>query len=264
MLSQLRNFACASAVFDTASLQTSLYVPRQVLSGRMDQPRTEDAAPSGPNPAAAESSPQQLIDQLSQLLEVLQRAHGGPPGSDELAGQQRTDEQHAPPTLGSGQLQQEQRDKWVAQELLVHQLTQQLSAYAEALEQLHGICQQQQLRTTAAESHALGLQQQLVKKNKRVQELELESLYRQGKIQDLEARVVKYRRLCSYVTTNSQVHILIPSCMFFREHVNAPVCIHLQICARHMACTCSSRPTADCIPQKHYKCSVVYIGLVQT
>ena len=202
------------------------------LSGRMDQPLTEDAAPSGSNPSAAQSSPQQLIDQLSELLEVLQRAHGVLPGNDELAVQQRMDEQHAQPTIGSGQLQQEQRDKWVAQERLVHQLTQQLSAYAEALEQLHGICQQQQLRITAAESHALGLQQQLVKKNKRVQELEMESLYGQGKIQDLEARVVKYRRLCSYVTTNSQVNMssLILSC-------SSVVCqyssqCHLHVCAR--------------------------------
>ena len=201
----------------------------------MDQPLTEDAAPSGSNPSAAESSPQQLIDQLSQLLEVLQRAHGVLPGNEELAVQQRMDEQHAQPTLGSGQLQQEQRDKWVAQELLVHQLTQQLSAYAEALEQLHGICQQQQLRITAAESHALGLQQQLVKKNKRVQELEMESLYRQGKIQDLEARVVKYRRLCSYVTTNSQVYI--------SDHI---LHMRLSVCQYNFHCHLVQDATHDC------------------
>ncbi|KAL0048386.1 hypothetical protein WJX82_002018 [Trebouxia sp. C0006] len=48
------------------------------------------------------------------------------------------------------------------------------------------------------------LQQQLGQKHKRIHELEADSLSKDNKIQDLEARLQKYRRLCSYVTANSQ------------------------------------------------------------
>ncbi len=171
----------------------------------MDQPTIDNAAPSGSAVSAAEGTPQQLIDQLTQLLSVLQRAHGVLPGYDEIAARQSTNQHHVQQSHSGQQLQQEQRDKWVAQELLVTQLTQQLAAYAEALDQLHSICQQQQLRVRAIQTHASGLQQQLGQKHKRIRELESDSLNNDNKIQDLEARLQKYRRLCSYVTANSQV-----------------------------------------------------------
>jgi len=171
----------------------------------MDQPSVDDVAPSGSAVSAAEGTPQQLIDQLTQLLNVLQRAHGVLPGYDEIAARQSINQHHAQQLHSGQQLQQEQRDKWVAQELLVTQLTQQLAAYVEALDQLHSICQQQELRIRAIQTHALDLQQQLGQKHKRIHELETDSLSKDNKIQDLEARLHKYRRLCSYVTANSQV-----------------------------------------------------------
>ncbi len=171
----------------------------------MDQPSVDDVAPSGSAVSAAEGTPQQLIDQLTQLLNVLQRAHGVLPGYDEIAARQSINQHHAQQLHSGQQLQQEQRDKWVAQELLITQLTQQLAAYAEALDQLHSICQQQELRIRAIQTHALDLQQQLGQKHKRIHELETDSLSKDNKIQDLEARLHKYRRLCSYVTANSQV-----------------------------------------------------------
>ncbi|KAL0018893.1 hypothetical protein WJX77_004011, partial [Trebouxia sp. C0004] len=170
----------------------------------MDQPSIDNVAPPGSAESAAEGTPQQLIDQLTQLLSVLQRAHGVLPGYDEIAARQSIN-QHQVQQLHSGQqLQQQQRDKWVAQELLVTQLTQQLAAYAEALEQLHNICQQQELRVRAVQTHASGLQQQLGQKHKRIHELQSDSLSKDNKIQDLEAKLKKYRKLCSYVTANSQ------------------------------------------------------------
>ena len=171
----------------------------------MDQPSNDNVAPSGSAVPAAEGTPQQLIDQLTQLLSVLQRAHGVLPGYDEIAERQSINQHHVQQIHSGQQLQQEQRDKWVAQELLVTQLTQQLAAYAEALDQLHSICQQQELRVRAIQTHASGLQQQLGQKHKRIHELESDSLSKDNKIQDLEARLQKYRRLCSYVTANSQV-----------------------------------------------------------
>lgn len=183
----------------------------------MDQPQTarDDTAPSGPAVSASEGTPQQLIDQLTQLLEVLQRAHGVLPGYDEVAARHSVGQNHAQQLHGGQQLQQEQRDKWVAQELLVTQLSQQLAAYAEALEQLHSICQQQELRVGAIQTHAVGLQQQLGQKHKRIRELELDSVSKEHRIQDLESRLQKYRRLCSYVTANSQVKhpFAMPSCL---------------------------------------------------
>ena len=172
----------------------------------MDQPQTarDDTAPSGSAVSTTEGTPQQLIDQLTQLLRVLQRAHGVLPGYDEVAARHTVDQNHAQQLHAGQQLQQEQKDKWVAQELLVTQLSQQL-AYAEALEQLHSICQQQELRVGAIQTHAVGLQQQLGQKHKRMQELELDSISKDHRIQDLESRLQKYRRLCSYVTANSQV-----------------------------------------------------------
>ena len=171
----------------------------------MDQPSIDNVAPSGSAVSAAEGTPQQLIDQLTQLLSVLQRAHGVLPGYDEIAARQSINQHHVQQLHSGQQLQQEQRDKWVAQELLVTQLTQQLAAYAEALDQLHSICQQQELRVRATQTHASGLQQHLGQKHKRIHELEADSLSKDNKIQDLEARLQKYRRLCSYVTANSQV-----------------------------------------------------------
>ncbi|DBA78145.1 TPA: hypothetical protein ACH3X2_008112 [Trebouxia sp. C0005] len=170
----------------------------------MDQPSIDDVAPSGSAVPAADGTPQQLIDQLTQLLSVLQRAHGVLPGYDEIAARQSINQHHVQQLHSGQQLQQEQRDKWVAQELLMTQLTQQLAAYAEALDQLHNICQQQELRVRAIQTHASALQQQLGQKHKRIRELESDSLSKDSKIQDLEARLQKYRRLCSYVTANSQ------------------------------------------------------------
>lgn len=165
----------------------------------MDRSPDDDTTPAG---SAAAATPQQLIQQLTQLLAVLQRADGVSPSYNEVAAQQSVEESHA---HSGEQLQQEQRDKWIAQELLVTQLTQQLAAYADALKQLQTIYQQQEVRVSAIQSHAGGLQRQLGQKHQRIQELESESTYKENKIQDLEARLHKYRRLCSYVTANSQV-----------------------------------------------------------
>ena len=170
----------------------------------MDQTHIGDTGPSGSGGPAAEPIPQQLIDQLTQLLGVLQKAHGVLPGYEELAAQQCIEERDSQQKREGVQLQQEQRDKW-AQELLVTSLTQQLAAYAAALEQLHSICQQQELRVGVIQSHALGLQQQLGQKHKRIQELEKGSLDKESRIGELEGRLHKYRRLCSYVTANCEV-----------------------------------------------------------
>lgn len=175
------------------------------LSGRMDQSPHDIAGPSSVTASAAAGTPQQLIDQLTQLIGVLQKAQGVLPGFDELLARQRAQEQLTQQQRGAQKLQQEQIEKWVAQELLVTQLTQQLGVYAQALEQLQGICQQQELRVSAVQAHTAHLQQQLGQKHKRIEGLELDSAAKDKHIQDLEVRLHKYRKLCSYVTSSSQV-----------------------------------------------------------
>ena len=205
----------------------------------------ENVAPSGSAVSAAEGTPQQLIDQLTQLLSVLQRAHGVLPGYDEIAARQSINQHHVQQLRSGQQLQQEQRDKWVAQELLVTQLTQQLAAYAEALDQLHNICQQQELRVRATQTQASGLQQQLGQKHKRIRELEADSLSKDNKIQDLEARLQKYRRLCSYVTANSQVRSLPQKHSCPRQPLHS-ACQCLQL-PHHTSCCCFGwKPEPQC------------------
>ena len=164
----------------------------------MDQPPQDT-----PGPAA--DTPQQLIDQLSQLIGLLQKGEGALPGFDELLARQRAEEQVAQQLHGAQQLQREQIEKWVAQELLVTQLTQQLAVYAQALAQLRSICQQQEAHVRAVQEHAANLQQQLGQKHKCIEGLEHDSTSRDKRIEDLEVRLHKYRKLCSYVATSSQV-----------------------------------------------------------
>lgn len=171
----------------------------------MDQPPQQKPGPSTSQPAAG--TPHELIDQLSQLIGLLQKGQGALPGFDELLARQRAEEQFAQQLHGAQQLQREQIDKWVAQELLVTQLTEQLAVYAQALDQLRSICQQQEVQVTAVQEHAANLQQQLGQKHKRIEGLEHDTTAQDRRIEDLETRLHKYRKLCSYVTTSSQVHI---------------------------------------------------------
>ena len=157
------------------------------------------------SPAPSTDTPQQLIDQLSQLIGLLQKGQGALPGFDELLARQRAEEQFTQQLHGAQQLQREQIEKWVAQELLVTQLTQQLAVYAQALDQLKSICQQQEVHVNAIQKHAANLQQQLGQKTKRIAGLEHNSTVRDKCIEDLEVRLHKYRKLCSYVATSSQV-----------------------------------------------------------
>ena len=190
----------------------------------MDQAPQVTPGPSSSTSSAA-GTPQQLIEQLTQLIGVLQKAHGVLPGFDELLARQRAQEQHAQQQRGAQKLQQEQIEKWVAQELLVTQLTQQLGVYAQALEQLQSICQQQELRVSAIQAHAADLQQQLGQKHKRIEGLEGDSAAKDKLIQDLEVRLHKYRRLCSYVTSSSQVHTTEASHSHESQHCqNARLC----------------------------------------
>lgn len=174
----------------------------------MDQPPQETPGPSTSTPPAA-GTPQQLIEQLSQLIGLLQKGQGALPGFDELLARQRAEEQFAQQLHGAQQLQRQQIDKWVAQELLVTQLTEQLAVYAQALDQLRSICQQQEVQVTAVQEHAANLQQQLGQKHKSIEGLQHDTTARDRRIEDLETRLHKYRKLCSYVTTSSQVHIAV-------------------------------------------------------
>lgn len=164
---------------------------------------TASGAPAG--------TPQQLIDQLSQLVSLLHKGHGDLPGLGELLTRQRTEEQLTQQLHGAQQLQREQIEKWIAQELLVAQLTQQLAVYAQALDQLRGICQQQEVRVSAAQQHAAQLEQQLAQKHNRIEQLEQDSVARDQHIVDVEVRLHKYRKLCSYVTTSAQVRPAMPT-----------------------------------------------------
>lgn len=170
----------------------------------MDQPPQDTPGPSASTAPAADA-PQQLIDQLSQLIGLLHKGQGPLPGFDELLARQRAEEQIAQQLHGAKQLQREQIEKWVAQELLVTQLTQQLAVYAQALDQLRSICQQQEVHVSVVQKHAANLQQQLGQKHKCIEGLEQDSASRDKHIEDLEVRLHKYRKLCSYVTTSSQV-----------------------------------------------------------
>ena len=199
------------------------------LSGRMDQSPQDIPGPSSVTASAAAGTPQQLIDQLTQLIGVLQKARGVLPGFDELLARQRAQEQLTQQQHGAQKLQQEQIEKWVAQELLVTQLTQQLGVYAQALEQLQGICQQQELRVGAVQAHTAHLQQQLGQKHKRIEGLELDSAAKDKHIQDLEVRLHKYRKLCSYVTTSSQVGHTQRSYTAAKPPPATPVAMHLMI-----------------------------------
>ena len=170
----------------------------------MDQPPQDTPGPSTSTAPTADT-PQQLIDQLSQLIGLLQKGQGALPGFDELLARQRAEEQFAQQLHGAQQLQREQIEKWVAQELLVTQLTQQLAVYAQALDQLRNICQQQEVHASAVQKHAANLQQQLGQKHKRIEGLEHDSTARDKRIEDLEVRLHKYRKLCTYVATSFQV-----------------------------------------------------------
>ena len=170
----------------------------------MDHSPQDTPGPSTSTAPAADT-PRQLIDQLSQLIGLLQKGQGALPGFDELLVRQRAEEQIAQQLHGAQQLQREQMEKWVAQELLVTQLTQQLAGYAQALDQLRSICQQQEADVSAVQKHAANLQQQLGQKHKHIEGLEQDSMARDKHIEDLEIRLHKYRKLCSYVATSSQV-----------------------------------------------------------
>ena len=171
----------------------------------MDQSPQDTPGPSASTASAATGTSQQLIDQLSQLIGLLQKGHGVLPGFDELLTRQRAEEQLAQQLHGAQQLQREQIERWVAQELLVTQLTQQLAVYAQALDQLRSICQNQEVHVSAVQIHAADLQQQLGQKHKRAEGLEHDSLDKDKRIEDLEEQLRKYRKLCSYITTTSEV-----------------------------------------------------------
>lgn len=165
--------------------------------------RSPQDAP-GPSTATAAGTPQQLIEQLSQLIVLLQKGHGNLPGFDELWTRQRTEEQLTQELHGAQQ-QQREHEKWVAQELLLAQLAQQLAIYAQDLHHLRGICQHQDSRVSAVQQHAAQLEQQLGQKHHRIEQLEQDSTARDQHIVDLEVRLHKYRSLCAYVTTSAQV-----------------------------------------------------------
>ncbi|KAL3142048.1 hypothetical protein ABBQ32_004678 [Trebouxia sp. C0010 RCD-2024] len=164
--------------------------------------RSPQDAP-GPSTATAAGTPQQLIEQLSQLIVLLQKGHGNLPGFDELWTRQRTEEQLTQELHGAQQ-QQREHEKWVAQELLLAQLAQQLAIYAQDLHHLRGICQHQDSRVSAVQQHAAQLEQQLGQKHHRIEQLEQDSTARDQHIVDLEVRLHKYRSLCAYVTTSAQ------------------------------------------------------------
>lgn len=164
--------------------------------------RAHQDAP-GPSTATAAGTPQQLIEQLSQLIVLLQKGHGDLPGFDELWTRRRTEEQLTQQLQGAQQ-QQREHEKWVAQELLLAQLAQQLAVYAQDLHQLRGICQHQETRVSAVQQHAAQLEQQLRQKHHRVEQLEQDSAARDQHIVDLEVLLHKYRSLCAYVTTSAQ------------------------------------------------------------
>lgn len=141
-----------------------------------------------------------LFAQLETVIQTLHKSQVPVAGYDILLARHRAEQQLASQPDSRGSLQQEQIDKFVAQDLLVSHMTQQLSSYSQGLEQLHSICLKQEQRVSCIENHAADLERQVGQKAKRIADLEADGLLKTSQIQGLESQVQKFKRVCSYVT----------------------------------------------------------------
>lgn len=141
-----------------------------------------------------------LFAQLETLIQILHKSQVPMAGYDVLLARQRAEQLLSCQPDLRGKLQQEQIERFAAQELLVSHMTQQLSTYSQGLEQLHSICLKQEQRVSCIENHAAELERQVGQKAKRITDLEVDDVSKTSQLQGLELQVQKYKKICSYVT----------------------------------------------------------------
>ena len=178
------------------------HVPQVAQQGSMN--RHNGSSPSvnsgGLEEAASNSSSRQLFAHFKSLLEA---AEAKVAGYDELRAMLQS-EQRSVGQLERA-LQQRHIDRFTAQDLLVSQLTQQLTAQSQAVEQLRNTCRQHTQQLENCQAYASALQQEVGQKRKRIDSLMDIGEHQEKKLTLLEKKLQQYRSLCSYVATESQV-----------------------------------------------------------
>ncbi|DBA78138.1 TPA: hypothetical protein ACH3X2_008106 [Trebouxia sp. C0005] len=141
---------------------------------------------------------------FSQFKQLIDAAEAKVSGFDELQFSLQASQKKVTRLEQLVQTQQKQLESFSAQDQLVSQLTRQLAAQSQALEQLEASSQRREKRFEAVQSQAVFLQQEVGQKRKRIQDLESDGTSKVQKIQQLQHKLQEYRGICSYVSLHTQ------------------------------------------------------------
>ena len=148
---------------------------------------------------------------FSHFKELLDTAEAKITGYDELQTSLLNEKRLVQQLRQALQTQQRQIDAFVTQDALVSQLTRQLAAQWQTMEQLEANRQQQVQQSQSLQAQASASQRELGQTQRG---LEQENRRKQQKIEQLEQQLEDYKAFCSYVMSQTQVRMTAFRCSY--------------------------------------------------